>query len=152
ARLANPELLIYSGSPQRTQLAGPTHRSYDWRGQPQDDGVDLGGIVDAQGYLYFRPARLVDAEHIALARSGAELHYATSTLPWSGLFHAWNVIGSPGVVALVERAAHSPLPVDSYELDPRRSVPELVAEVAARHALDDDAATLYLQLLALVDC
>ncbi|MFI9101929.1 hypothetical protein ACIGXA_15545 [Streptomyces fildesensis] len=35
--------------------------------------------------------------------------------------------------------------------DPTRSVPELVAEVAAAHALSEDAAAIYLQLLALPD-
>jgi hypothetical protein len=35
--------------------------------------------------------------------------------------------------------------------DPTRSVPDLVAEVAARHALSEDAAALYLMVLALPD-
>lgn len=38
-----------------------------------------------------------------------------------------------------------------YAQDPTRSVPGLVAEVAAAHALSEDAAALYLQLLALPD-
>ncbi|MDT0345607.1 hypothetical protein [Streptomyces litchfieldiae] len=38
-----------------------------------------------------------------------------------------------------------------YAQDPARSVPALVAEVAAAHALAEDAAALYLQLLALPD-
>ncbi|GAA2061093.1 hypothetical protein GCM10009801_03150 [Streptomyces albiaxialis] len=38
-----------------------------------------------------------------------------------------------------------------WEQDPTRSVPHLVAECAARHGLDEDAAALYLMLLALPD-
>ncbi|WP_327312941.1 hypothetical protein [Streptomyces sp. NBC_01235] len=38
-----------------------------------------------------------------------------------------------------------------YVQDPTLSVPELVAEVAAEHGLSEDAAALYLQLLALPD-
>jgi hypothetical protein len=38
------------------------------------------------------------------------------------------------------------------ELDPRLSAPAIVDAVQARHKLDRDAATLYLQLLTLVDC
>jgi hypothetical protein len=38
-----------------------------------------------------------------------------------------------------------------YAQDPSRSVPDLVAEVAKTHEIGDDAATLYLQLLALPD-
>jgi uncharacterized protein (TIGR02996 family) len=152
ARLANPELLLYSGSPQRRQLAGPPHRSYDWRGQPEDSGVDTGAIVDAQNYLYFRPALLVgDADH-AIARSGAELNYPNQTFPYSGLYHVWRVARSPGVAAIAARAATSPLPGGAYELDPRRSAPAIVAEVRDRYGLDELAATLYLQLLALADC
>ncbi|GAA1658961.1 hypothetical protein ACFQY4_33005 [Catellatospora bangladeshensis] len=44
-----------------------------------------------------------------------------------------------------------PLGVDGYAQDPSRSAPELVAQVAAKHGLTDDAAVLYLQLLALPD-
>ncbi|WP_052850762.1 hypothetical protein [Streptomyces avicenniae] len=40
---------------------------------------------------------------------------------------------------------------EGYAQDPARSVPGLVAEVAAAHGLGDDAAVLYLQLLALPD-
>ncbi|TDC61288.1 hypothetical protein [Streptomyces hainanensis] len=38
-----------------------------------------------------------------------------------------------------------------YAQDPQRSVPHLVAEAAARHGLGEDAAAVYLQLLALPD-
>ncbi|GAB2925730.1 hypothetical protein [Streptomyces mayteni] len=38
-----------------------------------------------------------------------------------------------------------------YAQDPQRSVPHLVAEVAARHGIGEDAAAVYLQLLALPD-
>ncbi len=153
ARLANPELLVYSGSPERRPLEGGSpHRCYDWRGNELREGVDTGALVDSQNYLYFRPAKLADEADLVRARAGAELHYPNQTFPWSGLFHAWRVIASPGVVALVERAGKPAIPAGSYELDPRRSVPALVAEVAQHHGLPETAATLYLQLLALVDC
>ncbi|MEV4412903.1 hypothetical protein [Catellatospora sp. NPDC049609] len=43
------------------------------------------------------------------------------------------------------------LPAGAYPHDPRHSVPELVAAVAAAHALSPEAAAYYLQLLALPD-
>jgi hypothetical protein len=61
-------------------------------------------------------------------------------------------VTSPGVAALVKRATESPLAAGQSELDPRLSVPKLVDAAMAKHALDRDAATLYLQTLALVDC
>jgi hypothetical protein len=75
-----------------------------------------------------------------------------AVFPWSGLYHVWQAALSPGVAALVARAADTPIPAGGSELDPRLSAPAVVDAVAARHRLDRDAATLYLQLLALVDC
>ncbi|MDF9811357.1 hypothetical protein [Streptomyces sp. SPB162] len=48
-------------------------------------------------------------------------------------------------------AGTGPDDVTGYAQDPTRSVPGLVTEVAAAHALSEDAAALYLQLLALPD-
>jgi hypothetical protein len=68
------------------------------------------------------------------------------------LYHVWRAARSPGVAALVARAAESPVSPGGSELDPRQSAPAVVDAIAAHHKLDREAATLYLQLLALVDC
>ncbi|MEU3255699.1 hypothetical protein [Streptomyces sp. NPDC006997] len=48
-------------------------------------------------------------------------------------------------------AGTAPDGLTGYAQDPTRSAPDLVAEVAETHGLGEDAATLYLQLLALPD-
>jgi hypothetical protein len=153
ARLANPELLLFGGS-RATRIDGKPYVAPGYQSNPAHHGVDNGAIIVAHGYVYFRPARIApeDAENLARVRDAAELHYPQSVFPWSGLYHVWQAALSPGVAALVARAVDTPLPAGGSELDPRLSVPGAVDAIAARHKLDRDAATLYLQILSLVDC
>jgi hypothetical protein len=153
ARLANPELLLFGGT-RELKIEGKPYVAPGYQSNPSHHGVDNGAIVVAHGYLYFRPARIpaTDGDNLARARDAAELHYPMQTFPWSGLYHVWQAALSPGVAALVARAADSPLAAGSSELDPRLSAPAVVDAVQSRHNLDRDAATLYLQILALVDC
>jgi hypothetical protein len=153
ARLANPELLLFGGS-RAPKIEGKPYVAPGYQSNPSQHGVDSGALVVAHGYLYFRPARIpqTDTDNLARARDAAELHYPLQTFPWSGLYHVWQAALSPGVAALVARAADSPVAPGGSELDPRLSLPDLVDAAQARHSLDRDAATLYLQLLALVDC
>jgi hypothetical protein len=153
ARLANPELLLFGGS-RGLKIEGKPYVAPGYQSNPSQHGVDNGALIVAHGYVYFRPARIpaTDTDNLARARDAAELHYPLNTFPWSGLYHVWQAALSPGVAALVARAVDSPLAAGSSELDPRLSAPELVDAAQTRHKLDRDAATLYLQLLALVDC
>jgi hypothetical protein len=153
ARLANPELLLFGGT-RATKIEGKPYVAPGYQSNPSQHGVDNGAIVVAHGYVYFRPARITatDTDNLARAREAAELHYPMQTFPWSGLYSVWQAALSPGVAALVARAADSPVPAGGSELDPRLSAPAVVDAVAAHHKLDRDAATLYVQLLGLVDC
>jgi hypothetical protein len=153
ARLANPELLLFGGT-RALKIEGKPYVAPGYQSNPTHHGVDNGAIVVAHGYVYFRPGRIPpnDAENLARLRDAAELHYPQQTFPWSGLYHVWQVALSPGVAAIVARATDTPIAAGGSELDPRQSAPAIVDAVQARHRLDRDAATLYLQLLALVDC
>ena len=153
ARLANPELLLFGGT-RELKIDGKPYVAPGYQSNPSHHGVDNGAIVVAHGYVYFRPGRIAagDVENLARVRDAVELHYPMQTFPWSGLYHVWQVALSPGVAALVARAGDTPIPAGSSELDPRLSAPAVVDAIAARHEIDRDAATLYLQLLALVDC
>ncbi len=153
ARLSNPELLLFGGS-RALKIEGKPYVAPGYQSNPSQHGVDNGAIIVAHGYVYFRPARITpaDTDNLARARDAAELHYPMQTFPWSGLYHVWQTALSPGVAALVARATDSPVAGGASELDPRLSAPAVVDAVAARHKLDRDAATLYLQILALVDC
>ncbi|GAA4915063.1 hypothetical protein LX16_4243 [Stackebrandtia albiflava] len=89
--------------------------------------------------VYFRPARLTDDAAGATLRALDDMHYTTLIDWWRG----------PDPVALAARIGS--LPPGRYECDPRASVPELVDEVRSTLDLSEDAATLYLQLLTLLD-
>jgi hypothetical protein len=153
ARLANPELLLFGGS-RELKIEGKPYVAPGYQSNPSHHGVDNGAIVVAHGYVYFRPARIApgDADNLARVRDAAELHYPMQVYPWSGLYPVWQAALSPGVAQLVARAVDTPVAAGGSELDPRLSAPDVVDAVQARHGLDRDAATLYLQLLALVDC
>ncbi|MFF8642688.1 hypothetical protein [Streptomyces sp. NPDC015345] len=103
-------------------------------------GFDRRGEREAPS-VYFRPGRygadersrrletMVDVEdsHLALVRR----------------------VRGPEFDRIVQRITEGALPPCGYESDPRLSAPEVVEEAVATTGLDTDAATLYLQLLAL---
>src|SRR5262245_6391534 len=146
ARLANPELLLFAGT-RELKIEGKTYIAPGYQSNPAHHGVDNGAIVVAHGYVYFRPGRIPpsDSENLARAHDAVELPYPQNTSPWSGLYHVWQTALSPGVAALVARAVDTPVAAGGSELDPRLSAPTVVEAAAARHGLDRDAATLYLQ-------
>jgi hypothetical protein len=92
--------------------------------------------------LYLRPGRL-RPEHLDRLRAVLE----SITYPNSTYLDAAGVFDDADVAAACARTAA----VDGYFQHPGVSVPDLVTEVAQRHQLGEDAATLYLQLLALPD-
>jgi len=153
ARLQNPELLLFAGS-KETKVEGKKYVAPGYQSNPDHHGIDSGALVVAHGYTYFRPARIPadDTANIERVRDAVELHFPQSTFPWSGLYHVWQTALSPGVARIVERAVNTPIAAGASELDPRISAPEIVDQVAAKHGLDKEAATVYLQTLALVDC
>ncbi|MDQ3341156.1 MAG: TIGR02996 domain-containing protein [Myxococcota bacterium] len=100
-----------------------------------------GGVVVGSNYTYFCPAKLT-AEGRARISAAAKLSYPNVTYPWASLYPAYSVVVDVEPLVACEH----------YELDPRVTSPALVAEVHRSRGLDEDAATLYLQLLALADC
>ncbi|WP_306370241.1 hypothetical protein [Nocardiopsis sp. CC223A] len=114
---------------------------------------DNGTVVAVQSsyslHLYFRPARFDDGVHArtlrALLDSGEYPVYG-HTQP-----RLVDLLRSPGYTAIAERIAAGALPAGAREYDPAASVPELLAEAAGTLGLSDDAARLYLQLLAVLE-
>ncbi|MYW02011.1 hypothetical protein [Streptomyces sp. SID3343] len=93
--------------------------------------------------LYFRPALLdVDAEQTK--RLADERGYYGRDV----IAHV-RLIRGAYFTHVIERVRSGALPAGTYESNPAASVPELVGRVAESLTLSPDAATLYLQLLAL---
>src|SRR5688572_5251012 len=147
ARLANPHLMIFAGYSE-ADIEGEKYVAPGYEAYEHHQGKDSGAIVVAHGYTYFRPARISNPDDIEKILLVAKPEHPNNTFPYSGFSRVWQLVGSPGVEAIVARCAK---PAEQ-ELDPRQSAPQLVEAVQRTHALDADAATLYLQLLALADC
>ncbi|GEM_PF-3205956 len=138
-RLENPRLLLFGGFP-------------DLKGADRDQTEASGAYQAVAGYVYFCPAKVTTPAQRDFLRSAQALAYPADTYPWSGLFAAWEAFTSPGFAQLMERTASSPLMKGQWEVDPRQSAPKVLAAVRERLGLEDAAATLFLQLLTLVDC
>ncbi|TGB13591.1 hypothetical protein [Streptomyces sp. MZ04] len=105
-----------------------------------EGGIDRRGERESPG-VYFRPSQYgtdprsqrLDA---TVGREGSNL----ALVRW---------LRGPECLRLEERIRSRALPPGHYETDPRASAPETLAKSAADLGLGTDAATLYLQLLAL---
>ncbi|AKG41797.1 dna-binding protein [Streptomyces xiamenensis] len=156
-RLTDPELLLsagYSWLPDGKQLSAALRQAY---GLPKEGGAGADGLtavgevfVLAPSYgstetVLVRPAALKGADDPALDL----LTGLSGSAAYSPLWAVQTLLGD-GVAAAVA-AGHGAGQAPGYAQDPEFSVPDLVTEVAAAHALSRDAAALYLQLLALPD-
>ncbi|MGW5652249.1 hypothetical protein [Streptomyces humi] len=152
-RLTDPELLLDLGL-DWTEKGGPT--SVQLRkvyGLPETGGGDAHGVTRAGEALVLRPW-YADTEHVLLrpaALSGPDdpvlglLEGLVGAGRGAALSTVRTLLGDDLARALV---AEGPA---GHPQDPTVSVPELVTEAAAAHGLSEDAAALYLQLLALPD-
>ncbi|XVQ08329.1 hypothetical protein ACQP1W_38085 [Spirillospora sp. CA-255316] len=108
-----------------------------------DDGLSI-AAPSKQGLpsIFFRPA-FYDGGDARARLLSAEARYTDQSL------RAFEWLRDGLCDRIVERIVSGGLADGRYEPDPLAVVPGLVAHVAERHALTEDAARLYLQLLAL---
>ncbi|MFD0267250.1 hypothetical protein ACFVGY_11715 [Streptomyces sp. NPDC127106] len=108
-----------------------------------DDGLFV--VAVPAGDTFLRPAALADARLLARAEALA----AADSRPWLLRELRGTKQLLDGLDRLAARASDTPVPEGGYENNPALSAPGLVEEVAGALATGADAATLYLQLLAL---
>ncbi|MCA9669015.1 MAG: TIGR02996 domain-containing protein [Myxococcales bacterium] len=150
ARMRNPELLCYAGFWERKQkIGGEKYVPPGFEKYPHHHGADNGVLVSCHGYLYFRPARLAAVADEAERARHVGFIETVRRRERGDRYGAFLALRSEGLARLLSSAARAE---GGYHADPRVSVPELVEGVATQLSLGRDAATLYLQLLALVDC
>ena len=107
-----------------------------------DDGLTVVASHEGDTRIYFRPSLYGVDERTA--KLDDAILYADNELK------TVRFLTSPACAGIVDRiTTDSALPAGTREADPRASVPDLVAQVAAALGLDCDAAALYLQLLAM---
>jgi hypothetical protein len=150
-RLANPDLLIQVGwtaaSVQGRALLdlvpGPPYRSP--RGAEVAGSRDAGAfvLVSAAGgrivRVHLRPARSAEAGPGLVELLDAHVR---------DMHRRIRFLAGDEAGALAERVAETPVPAGGWEANPALSAPGVVEAAAARLGLSAEAATLYLQLLA----
>ncbi|MEU3566373.1 hypothetical protein ABZ761_40820, partial [Kitasatospora sp. NPDC006786] len=160
-RLADPELLLdfdLVRTPKGTSLSAVLRTHF---GLPAEGGGDRDGLVHCGPALvltpyheetervWLRPAALTGPDDPLL-----ELLEGLSNSYWyqaERLAIESVLRGEPERLAASAAVAPAPGEGPAWLQNPQLSVPELVAEVSRTHDLGEDAATLYLQLLALPD-
>ncbi|SHI61897.1 hypothetical protein [Streptomyces sp. 3214.6] len=156
-RVADPGLLVdldVAWTDKGSSTAVELRKAY---GLPAAGGAGADGLTHAGEALVLRP--WYGDQETVLVRPGA---LGSPDDPVFGLLEGLVGLGrGHGVWALrtildeeLARALAAGTDAEGpagYAQDPTFSVPELVVEVAAQHGLSEDAAALYLQLLALPD-
>ncbi len=111
----------------------------------------VGHCLPPDVQLYFRPARLSDENSWSRLVAAAALTYG-----WDGegsrelqAAQAVARFRSDAMQGLIDLNQSDAIAEGAWDQDPRVSVPELVAEVSKRFKVSEEAATLYLQTLAL---
>ena len=155
-RLADPGLLLHYGAyTARSEPLAPVLRAH--AGLPEQGGADSEGLVPCGDALVLAPERDREAAYVRpAALTGADdplldLLDDLSNGPWS--HHAGPAVRAVLGDELRRLVTDGPGPDGpaGWAQDPQVSVPALVTEVAGAHGLGEDAAVLYLQLLALPD-
>ncbi|MFD5323555.1 hypothetical protein [Streptomyces sp. NPDC127092] len=157
-RVADPQLLL-DLDVEWTEKGGPTaveiRKAF---GLPATGGVDADGLVRAGEALVLRPWHQRDGETTLVRPAGLTgaddavfglLDGLVGPLRGAGL-RALRTILSDDLARTVAAGTGPDAPA-GYAQDPTASVPALVTEVSSAHGLSEDAAALYLQLLALPD-
>ncbi|WP_327682474.1 hypothetical protein [Kitasatospora sp. NBC_00458] len=164
ARLADPDLLLSYGYVHTVKGRSVAEVLRARFGLPAEGGADEDGLVRCGEAVvlspgregeetWLRPAGLTGADDPVLELLGglAEGYWFASQRPAIGAIvggEPERLAALPGPVA---PASADPDAAPSWPHHPQVSVPDLVAEVAKTHEIGEDAAALYLQLLALPD-
>ncbi|WP_329214198.1 hypothetical protein OG352_03520 [Streptomyces sp. NBC_01485] len=156
-RVADPGLLLdldVEWTDKGTSTAVGLRKAY---GLPATGGADADGLTHVGEALVLRP--WYGDQETVLVRPGALgapddpvfglVEGLVGLARGQGMWALRTILDEELARAL--GAGTDPEGPAGYAQDPTFSVPELVAEVAARHGLGEDAAALYLQLLALPD-
>lgn len=119
-----------------------------------DSGLVVGAVMPPAADLWFRPSKLrSDADDAALQVAAAlTFDWETDGTEHLEFADFTRAMRSDEMTRIADINRAPSMGVGSWEQDPRVSAPETVASASAKFKLSEDAATLYLQLLALHDC
>ncbi|MCT9093263.1 hypothetical protein N4G70_31015 [Streptomyces sp. ASQP_92] len=135
-----PERIAERFGPARLPVAADTRKE---PGPVPSTAYDVGPLVVCApgGDSFLRPAAVADPEVWQRVSAVTDLTEALGRVA--------PLLAGGGLERMMRRARSGAVPAGSYEVDPRRSCPELVADVARELGIGVDAAALYLQLATL---
>jgi hypothetical protein len=118
-----------------------------------DDGLVVAAALDAQFQVFitFRPAKWKDKNDLARLQgilaidAGEQYTQLATVLPLLAL------VNGPGFQKLAKAIVSKKVPEGQWPQNPQHTAPDVVQGIRKKHKLDDDAAVLYAQLLALPD-
>lgn len=117
-----------------------------------DNGTVIGLASDEEISLAFRPAKVKTAADIEkLQNIMAALWDREESDFEIDIVSGMEMLQSKGFEAIRDRVKNTDLQAGQYDSNPLHSAPKLVATVAKKHKVSEEAAALYLQLLALAD-
>ncbi|MCA9070516.1 MAG: hypothetical protein KDA84_16405, partial [Planctomycetaceae bacterium] len=117
-----------------------------------DEGLLVGYGEGTLAKLAVRPAKLkTEKDFDRLQQVFGLLHDAEDAYENRAL-ESLKQIRAEGYQRICDRIKKTSVPEGQFETNPALSVPELIATVEKVHELSVEAATLYLQILALPDC
>jgi hypothetical protein len=118
-----------------------------------DEGlVAAAATVDGHEVVVaFRPAKLKDAADLTRLKGILAVEVSENYGEDGGLVPLALLLGSPGMTKLANAIASTDLPAEAWPQNPNLTAAKTVAAVAKHSKLSAEAATLYLQILALPD-
>lgn len=158
ARLADPDLLLgtvsvgdYDLKKSKafvSKLSGapyiPVGRKKPYKQPSCDTGEVVAMITEWESVsLAIRPAKVESWDRLRKLTADGWSDTAVSPIAAS------EALLSKAYASMAARVSKTPVPDGGYEANPSLSVPKLVAKVGAAHDIDEDAAVLYLQTLAM---
>lgn len=116
-----------------------------------DDGIMIAAQQGGFVRTAFRPAKLKTDKQYERLQSQLMAFFDVDHVNGPDIIAAIKLLRSPDFKAIAARANKSPVAAGEFETNPLLSAPELVATIAKKHNVGEEAAAYYLQLLALPD-
>ncbi len=162
AALANPELILTAGrrydhDPKNSDRSKVLIESVIGKVQVvnghsiADDGTVGAVLAGISTVFAIRPANLQSETQLKKVWNQMISLATPESYVDVQLIQQLRLVRSAEFCELVDRIKNTPVPVGSYETNPKLSAPEIVKQAMKKLKLSEDAAVYYLQLLALPD-
>lgn len=132
---------------------GATKSDASTKSNAIDDGLIVGAALDGHNevLLAFRPAKLKDEGDLARLLALVTIETGEDYEARNAAIPTVTMIKSPGFQNLAKAIVAKGVPRDKWPQDPHHTAAEVLKAIKKKRKLEEDAAALYAQLLALPD-